>query len=238
MGISSSWRSLGQAVERRESLVLASTLAIVVGLWAFVLIAGLVSYGSTQAIDEAMLRWFRQVDDPQALIGGPWLEHATRDLTALGSATVLNLLILVVAGYLALERRWSMVAMVLIASYGGMTLSSTLKALFMRARPHAVPHLVDVSSPSFPSGHSMQSAVVYLTLGALFATFVRERSRRIYFLAVAMLLTFLVGLSRVIAGVHYPTDVLGGWAAGLAWALVCVLVERQLERKRVLRSKL
>src|SRR5688500_13281703 len=119
MGILPSLRSIGQALERRESLVLVSTLTIVVGLWVFVLTAGLVSYGSTQGVDEAILRWFRQPDDPRTLIGGRWLLHATRDVSALGSATVLNLLILVVAGYLALDRRWSMVAMVVIASYGG-----------------------------------------------------------------------------------------------------------------------
>src|SRR5262249_44576114 len=96
-----------------------------------------------------------------------------------------------------------------------------------------VPHLAAVRSPSFPSGHSMLSAVVYLTLGALLARNTSEWNLRLYFLGVALLLTILVGLSRIYLGVHYPTDVLAGWAAGLAWALVCELVAQRLQRRGV-----
>jgi undecaprenyl-diphosphatase len=109
-------------------------------------------------------------------------------------------------------------------------LSTVLKDLFGRPRPTVVPHLFYVSSASFPSGHSMLSAVVYLTLGSLLARLVEQRRLKVYFLSVALLLSFLVGVSRVYMGVHYPTDVLAGWSAGLAWGLLCDLVARWLQQ--------
>jgi undecaprenyl-diphosphatase len=75
------------------------------------------------------------------------------------------------------------------------------------------------------------SAVVYLTLGALLARLADQRRVKLYFLAVAALLTLLVGLSRVYLGVHYPTDVLAGWSAGLVWATLCWLAARSLQRR-------
>ena len=77
----------------------------------------------------------------------------------------------------------------------------------------------------------MFSAVVYLTLGALLSQLVEERKLKAYFLGVACFLTFVVGLSRVYLGVHYPTDVLAGWSAGLAWALLCWMVASYLQRR-------
>jgi undecaprenyl-diphosphatase len=107
-------------------------------------------------------------------------------------------------------------------------ISIVLKDAFARPRPQLVPHLSYVTSYSFPSGHSMLSAIVYLTLGTLLSRLVKPLKIKMYIIGIALLLTFLVGISRVYAGVHYPTDVLAGWAAGLTWALVCLLAAHQL----------
>jgi undecaprenyl-diphosphatase len=123
--------------------------------------------------------------------------------------------------------------LVLIATLGGWGLGLLLKAVFGRPRPSVIPHLVEVQSLSFPSGHAMMSAVVYLTLAALLAQLSAQWAQRVYILAVGLLLTLLVGLSRVYLGVHYPTDVLAGWSAGLAWAILCWLVGRWLQRRGI-----
>ena len=120
---------------------------------------------------------------------------------------------------------------VLVSTLGGLLLAGVLKNVFDRPRPEVLPHLCLVSSASFPSGHSMLSAVVYLTLGTLLGRFVAERRLKIYVLGIAMGLTVLIGVSRVYVGVHYPTDVLAGWSAGLAWALACGLLGRILQQR-------
>jgi membrane-associated phospholipid phosphatase len=113
------------------------------------------------------------------------------------------------------------ICLLLASLLGGLLLSETLKYAFDRPRPTVVPHLEQVLPHSFPSGHSMLSAAVYITITLLLAGRSARWPRRAGFLMAAIVVTFLVGASRVVLGVHYPTDVLGGWAGGLAWAMVC-----------------
>jgi undecaprenyl-diphosphatase len=83
----------------------------------------------------------------------------------------------------------------------------------------------------------MHSAVVYLTLAALLLRVVEERRARVFVVAVAVLLTFLAGVSRVYLGVHFPTDVLAGWSAGLAWSAGSWLFARRLQRRGQMRGR-
>jgi undecaprenyl-diphosphatase len=106
---------------------------------------------------------------------------------------------------------------------GGVLISQTMKWAYARPRPELVPHGAEVFTASFPSGHSMMSAVVYLTLGALLARTQAARDAKAYILAVGVVLTVLVGVSRVYLGVHWPTDVLAGWVLGGLWAMLCWL---------------
>ena len=220
--------------DRTELAVLGAGLALVALAFVILVLIGLVLDGETQAFDERILRALRKPDDPARPIGPLWLESAALDVTALGSATVLGLTVAAVIGYLLLQGLPRMALFVLIASIGGSILNGLLKSVFGRARPDVVPHLRDVMSLSFPSGHAMTSAAVYLTLGALLMRVSKRRATRWYCMTVAALATILVGLSRVYLGVHYPTDVLAGWMIGLSWALFCWMVERVLERRAVL----
>jgi len=187
--------------------------------------------GNTYAFDETLLRALRNPADLADPIGPAWLEKVVQDITSLGSFTVIILLTLVVVGYLLIDGKRRAAAFILAATSGGIALSEILKALFARPRPELVAHLVDVNSMSFPSGHAMLSAVTFLTLGALLAGMQARRRLKIYIVSIAILLTLLVGGSRVYLGVHWPTDVLAGWCAGASWAMGCWLLERWLQER-------
>lgn len=211
--------------------MLLALLGVAFGLLAFALLADEVAEGETHAFDEAVLLAFRAPGDPADPLGPPWLEIIMRDVTALGSTSVLTLITLIVTGFLVMDGKRAAALFVLVATAGGGLLSYALKLGFERPRPDLVAHLVDVSTLSFPSGHAMGSAVTFLTLGVLVVRTQRRRRLKAYVLAVAIGLTLLVGLSRIYLGVHWPTDVLAGWCAGSAWALMCWVVLLLLQRR-------
>lgn len=187
--------------------------------------------GEPRALDRGVLLLLRNPLDASDPIGPDWLEVIFRDITALGGATVLGLMTIAVTGFLLMEKKRGAALFVLAAVAGGTVLSAILKLAIARSRPDIVPHLVDVHTASFPSGHAMLSAVVYLTLGGLLSRVERPRRVKIYVLSVAVILTLLIGVSRVYLGVHWPTDVLAGWCAGAAWATLCWRIALALQRR-------
>ena len=200
-------------------------------IWVFAEIADEVIEGETHTFDEKILLSMRNPQDRSDPIGPEWLEEMGRDFTALGGMGVLIVLTLAVCGGLLLQKKYHAMFLVFIAIVGGLILSLILKQQFERPRPELVSHGSYVFTASFPSGHSMLSAVTYLTLAALLARFHSRVSFKVYIMLVAMFLTILVGISRVYLGVHWPTDVLAGWAAGAAWATVCSLTARYLQKR-------
>jgi undecaprenyl-diphosphatase len=217
--------------DRMELAFLVGGLLLVLLLLGFAWVSDLVLEGETQHFDDRVLRSLRQAGDPSLPVGPAWLRGAALDITALGSASVLGLVVAAIAGFMLLQGLRRTALFVFVASAGGWLLNSLLKELFQRPRPEVVPHLRDVMSLSFPSGHAMTSAAVYLTLGALLMRVADRRATKIYCMVFAMLLAGLVGVTRVYLGVHYPTDVLAGWLIGLSWALFCWLLERAIERR-------
>jgi undecaprenyl-diphosphatase len=226
------WLASGWEWTRNKDLVLLLlSFACVVSAWLFIALAGEVREGDTDALDKAILQAFREPNDLSNPIGSRRAEEAVRDITALGSVTILSLFSGVVIVFLLFTRRFNACLLLVAALGGGFLLNWSLKNFFNRPRPEYVTPLHYVDSHSFPSGHSLLAAVVYLTLGALVARLLPKRRQKIYVLGVAVLLTFLVGVSRVYLGVHYPSDVLAGWTVGLLWSILCWLVARQLQRR-------
>jgi undecaprenyl-diphosphatase len=224
-------RQLAEHVSRLERLTVALVAVGGAGVLAFLALADAVADGGARRFDEWLLVALRSPGDLSDPIGPKWFEEMMRDITALGGTAVLTLGVLAVTGFLALTRKTHAAITVLVSVASGMVLSQTIKWAYARPRPELVPHGMETYSASFPSGHSMMAAVVYLTLGALLARHQAQPRMRVYVLLVAVLLTVLVGISRVHLGVHWPTDVLAGWCLGAAWAILCWFAMLWLQRR-------
>jgi undecaprenyl-diphosphatase len=204
---------------RRSALILAAlSAAFALG---FLVLSRAVVGGRTENVDRQVLLAMREADDPTDPIGPRWFEEACRDMTALGGGTALAILCVLVVAFFWLAGMRHAAVYVAIAVIGAGLLSAGLKQAFDRPRPDLVPHGQHVYTSSFPSGHSILSAAVYLTLGLVASRFVPRRRLKALLLTAAALVTAAVGASRVYLGVHWPSDVLAGWAVGAAWALLC-----------------
>ena len=225
------------ALERNEITWLLLGLAACLLLLVFLKLSSEVVEGETQTIDAKIVRALRKADDPSKPIGPAWMEGVLDDLTALGGPTVLSLVILSVTGYLLLQTKYRTALFVFVAAASGDIVNYAIKGVFSRARPTVVPHLREAFTTSFPSGHAMESAIVYLTLAAMLMRIVTGRVTKADLLGLALFVTFLVGVSRVCLGVHYPTDVIGGWIIGLFWATLCWLAAHHFEVRAGLRAE-
>lgn len=229
-------RSLKQVIERFlrslppiEPFVLIVLAVGAASLWGFIKTAEAVFANETQGFDRWMLSALRNPANPADPIGPLWVEEMARDVSALGGFTWITFATVTIAIYLWIDDKTRMAVLLTAATASGAVVSLVLKSLFARPRPDLVPHLSQVFTSSFPSGHSMLAAVVYLTMGSLLASVISNLTLKVYVLTIAIMLTTAVGLSRVYLGVHYPTDVLAGWLAGLVWALFCWIVARILQ---------
>lgn len=214
-----------------ESVMLLTSLLVAGGIWGFVELADEVLEGETRQIDEWIMLLLRNPEDLSDPLGPLWFEEMMRDITAFGSIIFLTLFSLAVVGFLLLKKKKGMAVYTTAAISGGLLLSTLLKHSFNRPRPDLVPHGSYVMSASFPSGHSMLSAVVFLTLGGLIARYTKPKQLKVYVLTLSIMATLMVGCSRVYLGVHWPTDVLAGWTAGSSWALFCWVCVIFLQRR-------
>lgn len=224
-------RVLVARASRSERWALAGFVLAMALILAFAILASEVAEGETHAFDERLLLLFRVSGSPTTSIGPPWLKEAVRDITALGSTSVLTIIVVGVVGFLLVTGLRHAALMVGVSVASGVVLSNSLKAAFSRTRPEFIPHDIVVYTASFPSGHTTLSAVVYLTLGALLCRTQASTAVKSYILGGAAFLTGIVGISRVYLGVHWPTDVIAGWFVGGSWALLCWFVMLWLQSR-------
>jgi undecaprenyl-diphosphatase len=206
----------------RSAIVLAVLSALLaVGFYS---LSRAVVRGATGDVDRRAVLAMRDAGNLSNPLGPRWVEEVGRDFTALGGVAVIMLITFSVVAFFWLSSMRRAAVYVAIASIGSLLISTGLKQLFDRPRPNLVPHGSHVYTSSFPSGHSAMAAAAYLTLGLVASQFVPRRRLKVLFIGVAMFVTAAVGISRVYLGVHWPSDVLAGWAVGLSWALVCWVV--------------
>jgi undecaprenyl-diphosphatase len=224
------WPPFYPSAFKLDNRILFVFLTLAATLFAFIKLASEVSEGDTLAFDRWFLMALRSATDLSAPIGPTWLHRAMIDVTALGGVSVLSIIIVIAAGYLVAARNLATALFLLVSVVLGALVGTLLKMNFARTRPDLVTHLVQVDTTSFPSGHAMNSAIIYLTLGALLARAEKDRIVRVYIVAVAMGLALVIGFSRIYLGVHWPSDVIAGWCVGAAWAILCSLTMRALQR--------
>ena len=215
---------------RDEIGLLIAVFAVASLALGFGLLAEEVMEGDTAGFDRAIIMALRSGGNPADPLGPAWLEEMGRDVTALGSFAFLGFVFLATVGYLLLVRKRALALLMSAAVLGGVALSTALKLGFDRPRPD-IPHAARVFTASFPSGHAMLSTITFLTLGAVLTRANADRRVKTYFMAVAVLLTVMVGISRLYLGVHYPSDVLAGWCVGAAWAVLCWTAALWLQRR-------
>lgn len=182
-------------------------------------IAWLVLTGRAAGFDAAGLQAFRRKGD-LGLAASPGTLEVVRDITALGGP-VLRWLFTFAAVAALLFLRLKREAVLLGATVlFGLLVNSGLKLLIGRPRPTLVPHLTDAGGLSFPSGHSFNAALCFLATALAFATISNRHSVRWTMIAAAAAISMVVAFTRVVLGVHYPTDVIAGWLGGAGWAFL------------------
>jgi undecaprenyl-diphosphatase len=226
------WR---ERLRTTRSLEAANLIILFLAILLFFEIAEEVADGEHFHVEQTIMESLR-ASDPARPAGPPWLARVARDVTALGSVVVLTTSTVLVVGFLLLTRRFGAALFLICASAGGQGLNAGLKWFYGRERPDPAFHWTEIDSPSFPSGHATSSAVIYLALAVLLARLTDKDSHKAYIIGSALLLSFLVGLTRVYLGVHYPTDVIAGWLVGIAWAQCCWFAARAIGRRRLARA--
>lgn len=203
----------GPAIHRPRALAVAALC------WAaFAGLVWLVTTGRSGMLDSVGLLFWRDADLKP--VGPELLLEMVRDVTSLGGVLLRNLVaIAAVAALLFLHRRREAVLLGLTVALGWLV-AYGIKLLVGRPRPEIVPHLTDAGGASFPSGHSFNSAVVFIAVALAFATMSTRQSVRITIIGSAIVLSLAVAWSRVWLGVHFPSDVIAGWLGGAGWAFL------------------
>ncbi len=166
-----------------------------------------------ERFDRTYIEWIQSHIGPELTV---WM----KGITGLGSFLTLFVLLLVSVSLMVWRRKKWEALFFLVAVTGGMLFNQLLKRIFERERP-MLRRIVEETGYSFPSGHSMASIVFYGMLAMLLLMFVKSPVWKLAIAAAAGGLVVMIGVSRIYLGVHYPSDVVAGFAAGAAWLTVC-----------------
>ena len=205
--------NLGSRARARRVAIPAALLA---GLWLAMLTLG------AGPVDGLVLAAMYAGDQPL-------LASVARFFTTLGDAPVLIAISIAAAAWLLFTGKGRYAFAVIAVTMIGRGLVHIQKYAIVRLRPDDHEHLVHVSNPSFPSGHSASSMIVYVTIALMLAA---GTGRTRPAAAAAVALSILIGLSRMILGVHWPSDVVGGWSFGLLWVLLALPMAERLRLPR------
>ena len=196
------------------SIIRLGGLAVAaLAMWGFATIAQEVWEKETYAFDTSILLYLRSLHDPLR-------DRVMLALTFFGEPNLLLALSVSLGIMLWVRKHRSEARTIAVAGAGAIGLNILLKQLFARARPQLWERTVDVKFYSFPSGHAMISMVIYGLLGYLLGS--RFPKQRWWIYSLTVILVAVIGLSRLYLGVHWPTDIIAGYTAGLVWLIACI----------------
>ncbi|MBD1845276.1 phosphatase PAP2 family protein [Cyanobacteria bacterium FACHB-63] len=208
-------RRVGHRVTPLLTVVrLVGLITAAIALWGFAELAETVMRDQTRAFDVSVLLAIHQLQTP-------WLTPIMLFVTDIGDPTVLVIVAVIMSFVLLVRHQRSQAMTVAICGFGALGLNLLLKRLFERSRPELWSRVVEVKFYSFPSGHAMLSIVMYGLLGYLLANHY-QKYRNLIILLMSLLIA-LIGFSRMYFGVHWPTDIIAGYAAGFVWLMTCTL---------------
>jgi len=224
------YQALRASTEKADTLfgalgifLVSGLIVAAVGVWIFVKMASHVRSGSTQAFDDSVIRWMGAHHSST-------LDAVMIEVTALGTGTVVLMIVTVSGLFLVLTRHKYSAILLLVSTFGGLVLNTVLKLGFDRPRPSIFVPGVHTVSSSFPSGHAMSAAIVYSTVAYLAARLHRRRWARWLVMTAALVVITLISISRMYLGVHYPSDVIAGVAIGFAWAAFCMATLEAIQK--------
>ena len=210
--------------------ILPVTLCLLSLSWGIFEWANAQSNFAGNDLDHRLVEILRQPENPGRMIGPPQLEEAMRDFTALGGYAVLVTAFVGFSIFAYVELGTRTFHFFWLTTAGGFWTGVMMKRLIHRERPSIVPHLSHVSgNTSLPSSHAMMSVVVYMTIGLLLSQLTSNRHLRQLMTGLPLVIAMIVGISRVCMGVHFPSDVMGGWTGGLLWTWVAFMIRGRLK---------
>jgi membrane-associated phospholipid phosphatase len=198
-----------------KKYVLISVTILSVFTFIFVRFADELIEAELYHFDQTIIDWIQSFVRPQ-------LTSIMKVFTFFGSTVALILLLFISVVLLVWQKkRWEVIFLV-IGIAGGGIFNLLLKWIFHRQRP-TLHRLIEETGYSFPSGHSMGSFIFYGMLCMLYVMFLKSRTAKVIMIMSTVLIIVMVGLSRIYLGVHYPSDVLAGYAAGGTWLTICLI---------------
>jgi undecaprenyl-diphosphatase len=216
------------------SYLLLGGIFCVIATLGFVRLADEVFENELVAIDNGIITWIHAY-------WGPASDQVMLFFTTMGESVVLGLFIGLAVIGLRLRGRWIDALGLILAGAGAGIVNQLLKATYQRVRPDLFPGPFHLTSYSFPSGHSMGAIACYGMLAFVAIRLVSSRWSKIAIGIAATLIVLCVGISRVYFGVHYPTDVLGGFIAGAIWLIITIvlvqLAESYARRRQATRAR-
>ena len=194
-----------------RGLTSLAMVTIAAGVFAILLVLVRLRWAPLESADHGAAA---RINDLVA--GNSILVAVVKAVTWLGSDGVLWTVVGVAAAILAIRKRWRLAVYLLVTAAGALVLDPVIKSLVGRLRPVVAHPIAHGTGDSFPSGHSLGSIVCYGAILLVFLPAARGRWR-VIFVTVTVTLIALIGISRILLGVHYLSDVIGGWAVGITW---------------------